>query len=493
MSLKERLIKDTLLYSVANYLSMAIGIVLSVASKAVLGIAGAGYWAILKVFLSYSGLSDLGSKDAMLREVSQSIGAEDHEKAAATLGSAFVFLCAASAIFGAALFVASFFIRDETLRRCFWVLMFLVIATQTYNFMLTFLRVAKKVPQLSLVIVLNMISVSVFSLFCGWRWGVFGFVGGTLLATMLSTLVAYKGCGMKIRLRWDPTEVWRLVQIGFPLVLAGYAIDTFLCLDTLMIGKMLGVKYLGFYTIGLMSIQQINSLGRFSQIILIPHAQEKYGKSKLLHDTKPLFMRTTTVLIYILPVVIALVYFGVPVLVHFFIPKFIPGLPSMKILVLGYFFVAVNELSTSILFTINRQKDLVPIFAVMILLAGCLNYFFIKRGYGIEGVAMATAVSYFLFFIVLFCYAFRYLLDKRELWRIIFTVGGVFSYFSLLILNLEHWVVLDNLFFEGVLRMSLFMLLFLPFLIHLERKEGLLKTITRVFFDKTRAALGGVS
>lgn len=491
MSLKERLIKDTLLYSVANYAAMGIGIVVSVASKAVLGIAGAGYWAILKVFLSYAGLSDLGSKDAMLREVSQASGAGDEERGRRVLGSAFVFLCVTSALFAAGIFVSSAFVADPVLRRSFWVLGFLVAATQLYNFMLTFLRLSKNVANLAFVIVLNISAVGALSLALAWRWGVTGFAAGTLAGTLLSAWIAYARSGMRIRPLWDGGETARLVGIGLPLVLAGYAIDTFLTLDTLMIGKMIGVEALGYYTIGLMSIQQINSLGRFAQIVLVPHAQEKYGKSRLIEDARPLFVRTTGTLVYVLPVVIALVYFAVPVLVHAFIPKFVPGLPSMKILVLGYFFVAVNEMSSTVLFTINRQKDLVPIFAAMIALAGGLNWIFIRRGWGIEGVAAATSVSYFFYFAVLFSYSFRFLMKRKELWLTMLRIAGVFAYFAGAVLLIDRWAVPQaGVYLGAALKFLAFVAVFSPFLFHLEKKEGIVGAVTRLVCRNRRALSG---
>ncbi len=490
MSLKVRLIKDTMLYSAANYVAMAIGIVLSIVSKGVLGVVGAGYWAILKIALSYSGLADFGAKEAMLREYSQAMGSQNRPRAEMIVGSSFLFLCLTAAVFAAGIFLYSFFVQDAVLRTAFWALSALIIATQVYNFMLTFLRASKNIARLSGIILLNIGLVAVISIPWALKAGVMGFVLGTLAATVLSAAAAFAGCGMRLRFVWDGAQVWSLVKIGFPLVVAGYAMDTFLTLDAIMIGKLLGVRELGYYTIALMSVQQINSLGRFSQIILLPHAQEKYGRSNSLEDTKPLFLRTTRVLMYVLPVIIAAVYFFVPLVVGWFIPKFIPGLGAMKILVLGYFFVAVNELSATILFTINKQKVLVPLFSLMILAAAGLIYFFIRSGFGIEGVALATCIGYFLYFIVVFCYAFGFLLDKNELRRTVFRALTVFFYFSLVILNLEQWVGVESAEWAAAVKMLVFLLLFSPFLLHLEKKEKIFKAVMRVFFNKSEVLTG---
>ena len=79
MSLKERVVKDTFQYTAANYIAMAIGIPLSIALKAMLGAAGSGYWAILKVVGSYGEYSDLGVRNAMIREIPQGCGVGCHQ------------------------------------------------------------------------------------------------------------------------------------------------------------------------------------------------------------------------------------------------------------------------------------------------------------------------------------------------------------------------------------------------------------------------------
>ena len=45
MHFRERIIKDTMMYTMANYLAMGVGIFLSIITKGILGPLGAGYFA----------------------------------------------------------------------------------------------------------------------------------------------------------------------------------------------------------------------------------------------------------------------------------------------------------------------------------------------------------------------------------------------------------------------------------------------------------------
>jgi O-antigen/teichoic acid export membrane protein len=485
MHFRERIIKDTVMYSVANYIAMGVGIFLSIITKSLLGTLGAGYFAMIKVFSSYGELSDLGSRDAMLREVAQLAGAKHDSKASQVRNTSFAFtLFSATLVVVIFCGIASFYIKDPVLKKGVMLAGFFVFATQIYNFMITFMRTLKKIYNLSVTIIVNILGVALFSILGAYWGGVLGVVIGLTVATLLSALFAYKIIGARLGVYWDPREVLRLVRIGSPLVVTGYAFSIFLSIDTIMIGKMIGYNQLGFYTIALMSLQQINSLGRFTQIILQPHIQEKYGQNKNLADSKSLFVKSTKVLIYVLPVIIAMVFYGVPVVVRYFLPKFNLGLPSMRILVTAYYLVAVTEMAGSILFTINKQARVIPILACMILLATGLNFVFIATWKSIESVALATTIAYFFYFAIFFSYAFRHLMEKAELLRTVAMVIAVFLYMALLLHGIEFLVHYQNSLISMVVKFLLFLLFFSPFLIHFEKQEGVLSIISGMVMRK---------
>lgn len=490
MSLKKRVVKDVLQYTTANYIAMAVGILMSIATKAILGATGAGYWTLLKVFGSYGEYSDLGTRDAMSLELPKAAGAGLTQRAQDIRDSGFSFTVAASLVSMALLAVlALFFVKDPLLQKGLGVAALLVVATQLYNFALTLLRASKKISVLSTTIVVNILLVAALSIAGAFWKGVVGMALGVFAATVLSAFNAYRAGEIRPHWHWNGRMIWELVRTGFPMVVASYAIVTFLTIDSIMIGKMIGFKELGLYAIGLMSVQQISALGRFSQIILVPHIQEKYGRTGVLKDSGMLYVRSTKVLACLLPLIIAYVYFGVPVLVKYFLPKFQEGIPAMKILVLGYFFVAVNEMSPSILFTANKQKKLIPLYALVVPAAAALNYVFIKRGYGIEGVALATSMAYALCFLIVFSYAFRQLLSGPETARLVLSVGLIFVVFSGLALGIDRFSAF-NTAVDAVLKCVFFTIVCFPLLYRIEKKEGLLKVFKNIFKSSGREHAG---
>ncbi len=484
-SLKKQIVKDTLVYTFANSVAMAIGIFVSVATKAILGTVGAGYWAILKVFTSYGEYSDLGTRNAMIREIPRMIGAGKKTEARKTEDSAFAFTILAAIFSAVVIALIATRTREPLLKKGLWISAGLVVATQLYNFSLTLLRTFKKVGSLSTVIVLNMILVGVFSIAGAFWKGVLGMAMGVTLATCVSACAAYLFGRMQFRSAWDSAEIVRLLKIGFPMVIISYALVTFLSLDTLMIGKMIGIREAGLYTIGLMSVQQVGALGRFSQIILLPHIQERYGQTGSLPETAAIMIRATRVLAHLVPIMIAFVVFFVPVIVHCFLPKFSGGLASMKVLVIGYYFVAVNELSANAAFTADKQKQLIPFLCALIAVAAGLNLLFIRLGFGIEGVAAATSISYFLCFVIVFSFAFSRLVSFSQARRVVLEVLSLFGYFSLCIWAAEFFEVVPGpVLWKACLKFAAFGVLFFPALLRIERAERICGILKNLFLKR---------
>ncbi len=487
--LKRQVVKDTLMYTVANYIAMVIGILVGVATKAILGTVGAGYWAVIKVFTSYGEYSDLGTRNAMIREIPRVIGAGKHQEALKTQNSAYAFTLLASFFSSVVIAVIAWTTQDPVLRKGLLICTALVVATQLYNFSLTLLRTLKKVGALSIVIVVNMVLVGILSIAGAWWKGVLGMAIGVSIATFISAWNAYTFGKMDFRVRWDSAEIGRLIRIGFPMVIISYALVTFLSLDTLMIGKMIGIEAVGLYTIGLMSVQQIGSLGRFSQIILLPHIQERYGQTGSLSHTAAMMIRATRVLAYLVPFLIALVVFFVPVLVYYFLPKFTGGIASMKILVMGYYFVAVNELSASAAFTADKQKQLIPFLGGVIAVAATLNFVFIRLGFGIQGVAAATSISYFLCFVFVFSFAFSQLIPLSQIGKIVSEILILFAYFCICV-----WVVdafplpMLSVLWSACLKFAAFCLFFFPAFYRMEKEEKLLGILKNLLFKPAVAA-----
>ena len=475
---KHRIIRDTFLYSSASYIAIIVGFFVSVFSKRWLGVSGAGYWAILTVVLTYGMYVGMGIKRGFLREFSQSIGANEIEKTKVMKDATFSYLIIASLAGAVVIWLLSFFLfTDPLLKTGVKIIAFLVIVTHLYNLILTILRATKQISILSKVVILNTLFIAVFALPGAYFFSVNGFAAGTLLATTLSFYFAKRWGNISLSFNLDWIQIQSLIKIGFAMVLAGLLFRTFLSIDKIMIGKMLGIKQLGIYTIGIMAVQQINSLPRFFNIVIFPHIQEKYGVTKNVMDIKGMILKPTYFISRLMPILLGIIIFLIQPIVLYALPQFKDGLGVMKILVFGCFFMAVNEMSSTLIFTIDKQRMLIPIYGAMVAACIGLNYLFITLGWGITGVAVGTSISYFLFFLVVFTFAAYHIMEWISILKLHFEIIAFFLYFLVNILWIDAVVNLSNSALTSFLKIVCFLLISMPILISVQRRERIFSLV----------------
>ena len=168
----------------------------------------------------------------------------------------------------------------------------------------------------------------------------------------------------------------------------------------------------------------------------------------------------------------------------------------MKILVFGYFFIVINEMSSTLLFTINKQKLLIPLYGIMLAVSIGLNYLFITLGWGITGVALGTSISYFLFFLVVFTLASSHIMEWRSIVRFHFEIMIFYIYFLMNILWIDAIVNFPNIISTAFLKITCFLLISIPVLIGVQRRERIFSLVFETVKSKIfsfRAGDGVVS
>jgi len=482
---KHIIISDTFIYSGANYIAIIVGFFVSVFSKRFLGVSGAGYWALLSVVLTYGMFISLGIKKALVREVPQSIGANEIDRAQKLENVTFSYLIIASLAGAVVIWLLSFCLfTDPLLKTGVKLIAVLVFMTQLYNLILNILRARKKITTLSKVVVFNTVFIAVFALPGAFFFNVNGFAVGMVIATALSFYLGKRWADIRFSLNFDWAQIWHLLKIGFTMLLASILFRTFLNIDKIMIGKMLGIEQLGLYTIGIMAIQQVGSLPKFFNIVIFPHIQEKYGATKNVMDVKHMILKPTYFISRLMPILIGIIIFLTQPIVIFLLPQFKDGLGVMKILVLGYFFMAVNQMSASLLFTINKHKILVPLYGIMIAVCIGLNYWFITMGLGIIGVALGTAISYFLFFVVVFAIASNHIMEWSKIVRFYLEIMIFYVYFLVNVLWIDAVINFHDIILTSFAKITCFLLVSIPVLISVQRREGIFSIIYDAFKSK---------
>jgi len=475
------ILRNTFLFSASNYIAIFIGFFVSVLSKRILGIEGTGQWATLMIFLSYGLIvGNFGIEIAITREIPQAKGRGEHQEVDEMINVGFT----SSIIIGVAIslvyiLVGRFWIKDPIIANGLLVTTALFVITLLYNLNLSILRAKKFISALSKITVINVILVGFFSLLLAYFYGVIGYLIGTILSTLCSFFISSRIGLMQYKWCLNVKKTVKLIIIGLPMLIAGLIQNTFLGLDKIIIASMLGVPALGLYSIALMATQQLTSLPRFFQTVLFPYVQEDYGRSRSLDELRPYFIKAMYIMSRLLPFVIGLVIFFIPAIVIYFLPKFKDGLFAMQVLVCGFYFVILSETNTMFIYTINKQRILPLIYAILLAISAGLNYFVVTHGWGIAGVALASSIAYLILFMVESAYAYLHIMKMKEFIIYLSKLIAVYICVLLIIFFLNAVVVAENVLLQLILRTLLFCLFYSIILIRLEKKEALFSLFRR--------------
>ncbi|MGB3242827.1 MAG: polysaccharide biosynthesis C-terminal domain-containing protein, partial [Candidatus Omnitrophota bacterium] len=166
--------------------------------------------------------------------------------------------------------------------------------------------------------------------------------------------------------------------------------------------RMLGARELGLYSIAIMMGNAVFNIANMVGIVLYPRFQEIYGRNDSKEEVFNVMIKILKLLWLPLIVLVAAGVVFAPYLIRMFTPKYIAGITAMKIFICGMYFLSLSKFCNHFLITINKQMFALYVCVTTVLINLMLNIVFVKMGFGIKGVAVATSISYFIYFLSLF-------------------------------------------------------------------------------------------
>jgi O-antigen/teichoic acid export membrane protein len=260
--------------------------------------------------------------------------------------------------------------------------------------------------------------------------------------------------------------------------------------DSILVLNILGIEQLGLYTIALIANGIIYSVTNSISNVLYPRMQEAYGKSGISDTMRSYVIRPSLIMAVLLPAMIGILYFLIPMVVNLLIPKFELGIVAFKVIILsGYFFAMVN-MSTGYLISSGKQKFLVLINVVVLTLIVGIAAMLDTHNWGLGGIALATGTGYFACFLIVSIYVLRHWADWNQ--TIIFLKDTTLPFFLSLVLiliidNYWHSSPIGNAerIFDSMLQLSIFLVLYMPCIILSDRKTRLISDFVIPLFNKT--------
>jgi len=267
-------------------------------------------------------------------------------------------------------------------------------------------------------------------------------------------------------------------------LIAGVLGVILLTVDRIMIAKMIGITYVGYYGIGIMARNYVNALSSNFGTIIMPHMMESYGNTAKTDSMRKFVIVSTELIACLLPPVLGGIYIALPLLISVILPKFTPGILVVQILLLDMFFRSCNPQFKHFLVALGKQKGLILITVFAIILNIILNYLLISRGWGICGVAISTSITSFFVFLILLIYAVSHFNEKINMLRFILKLTVPVCYTAFIIVVADSLVTVNNMYAKTVISLLILAVFSLPIYLYVNKRTKILNIVMGLMKEK---------
>lgn len=428
MGLKDRMIKDAATYFSSLFLAQIFLFVGGFLVARFLGPTNYGIWNGLQLILLYASYSQLGVVNALNREVPLQRGKGDLLKLERTRSAAFGVVVSSSLMMSGVVGLYSFAASSSHPPLIILGLRFMamiVFLQQVYGYAEVCIRTEHDFSTVSRLRRWRAMLDMSLAAFLSFVFDLAGRLWAATLTWIAALLYVWGRRAVPFRPTFDLDETGRLIAIGLPIMLVGLVSGLFQTIDRVLILKFLGQTDLGYYGIGLMAMSTLGILPGVAAEILYPRLAERYGQTGSPSQLKEYVLTPTYLLAHLLPLFLGMMYLLIPYVILMALPKYAPAIKPARILILGGFFFAIAGFASDFLNTINKQAINLMAQIASLAIAVSSTYAFLRLGWGIQGVALATVLTSLLYSLGLLGYVlvrhFSTPIDSlKSLWSLYF-------------------------------------------------------------------------
>lgn len=228
------------------------------------------------------------------------------------------------------------------------------------------------------------------------------FVGGYLLIYLLQLvlLLIYAGKEGQLKLKPDFEKISKsalreMIGYGWMVFFAGIASMAIRLVDVVVLGRYVSLAMTGVYAIAAFVPTFIEA--PLTALDKVANARIAYAwEHKDMNNIREIYYKSSRYLFIIGGALFLLVTLNAPHLFRWLPPVYKAGIPVIEILSLSALFNLITGSNTTIIFTSNRFYA-GALAVISISVVNLLLMFWLIPDYGLEGAALATCISSFLY------------------------------------------------------------------------------------------------
>lgn len=410
--LKNQLVSNVMSLGAVTGLASVINFILGIVTRNMLGPEKYGYWLMISLIFTYGPFLQLGMLNAMNKEVPYFLAKKNMKRVDEIYNYTFSFLFFLSLFVSISLFVSSLLL-SQSLKIETELIQGLMFAS--FLLLLLFLSmycemVYRSQQNFKFVAKLNFIKIvsqAIFTIIFVYSVGYIGLYIGMGLALLLEIFVAKKA--LRINLIFNLREVFKLIKIGFPMLVVGTAWSLMTGFDRILISIYLTPTDLGNYGVALLVFSSLMLIPGVITQITYPKFMQIIGstESNYKSELRKYFLIINKNLSVIMLLVTLTLFVLIPHFIRLFLPEFTSGIKSAQILTLGIYPITLVGMAGNYFNAINKQLTYLCIIIFTIIFSFLLNSLLLLINSNILSIAIGTSISYFIYAILMNYFAWK--------------------------------------------------------------------------------------
>lgn len=405
---QDSVLKTISRYSLSNFYRQALGLLTAFIRPKFLNPEMYGLWNLLNILVTFSSHTHLGSRSALRYRIPQleaqnDTGRLQEIKGAVFYGSLYLNLGFAALV---VIYACKPGLAIE-LRLGLLITAAVVILTGLYEYQISLLKGSQNFRLVSAINYVRATATFVFSLVLIYFFGIYGALGGVLLAllTGLVFLARQPSGAPAAPCHWP--IFWDAVRQGLPIILFNLVAVLLRTVDKLVISLLLGNQQLGYYGIATMVLGSLLNIPGVSREVIEPRLLQGLDQTSAASNFSEYFLKPSLATAYLMPLLLGPVVFLLPVVIPALLPQYTAGIQPAQIMVLGAYFLALSYPGRGLIVAYNWLWPAAWRMATAVAVNLVLSVMLVKAGYGINGVAAASGISFLVLAAILFVFIMK--------------------------------------------------------------------------------------
>jgi O-antigen/teichoic acid export membrane protein len=399
----DKLLMNIISFGSTTLLNAVLVFIVGIVTRNLLGPEQYGYWLTVSLIFTFIPIFQLGTLNAMNREVPFYLAKKDLKMVQKIRENVFSFIFTIPLLLVLCLCIISgvLFITDIRIEYKLGLLLASLIAGFTYlsGYAEMYYKSEQNFNKVSKLISIKSISQSIITIVLVIFLGYLGLYFGMLISLLIEIIMA-KGVFPKKNRFHSFSEYKKLIQIGFPILVVGIVWSIMIATDRIIISVFMTPEDLGNYGVGLLV---------FSAIMLFPQVLSQIFYPKIVGlvslgdftEIKRIYWRVNLILAVAMSIVVAIGYFLLPYFIRWFMPEYLEGIKAAQILLIGIYPLTLVNIAANYFNSTDNQKIYLFIQVISVFLNVLLSIILLGIHQSIESVALATSISFLIYSILM--------------------------------------------------------------------------------------------